>query len=73
MSKLAATKHTTHVNGALLEQASIHLLAAVGEDVKQVQGSDYLTVMLKVLQARGYTLEEVNNVWNEVTEGKGVK
>lgn len=63
---------TKQINASLLKLADVHLLAAVGEDVSQVYGrhSEYLTVMLRVLQAHGYTLEEVQRRWNEVSEGK---
>jgi site-specific recombinase XerD len=65
---------TKQVNTFLLEQAAVHLLAAVGEDVKQAKvrdnPMDFLYLMLSILYARGYTLSEVVSIWNDVVEGK---
>jgi hypothetical protein len=67
-----ATTDKKQVNASLLKLADVHLLAAVGEDVSRAYGrhSEYLTVMLRVLQAHGYSLEEVQRRWNEVIKGK---
>lgn len=71
MSKQATTDKK-QINASLLKLAAIHLLAAVGEDVQQAHLShtDYLLVMLRVLQAHGYTLEDVVLAWDHTVKGK---
>jgi hypothetical protein len=61
---------TKQVNTSLLEQASIHLLAAYGEHINRDElrkkPLDFLTIVLRIAQAQGFTLEDVERHWNEV-------
>lgn len=61
---------TQHVNTPLVEQAMLHLLAAYGQhmdrDELRKQPLNFLMIVLKIAQAQGFTLEDVEQCWNEV-------
>jgi len=52
----------------------LHLLAAYGErmdrDELHKKPLDFLTIVLRIAQAQGFTLEDVLCHWNDILEGK---
>ncbi len=65
---------TRPINTPLVEQAMLHLLAAYGErmdrDELHKKPLDFLTIVLRIAQAQGFTLEDVLCHWNDILEGK---